>query len=970
MTPERWQRVEDLFHAASERPPADRARFLHDACAQDDTLRDEVESLLAQQEGGVLSDGLSAAAARVVGAASGSHAGRRLGPYVLGRLIGAGGMGEVYRAHDAKLGRDVAVKLLSAVSGRPALAGPRLARFEREARILAALSHPNIAAIYGLEEGDGMRGLVLELVEGPTLKERLASGALPLDTTLVIARQIADALSTAHQKGVVHRDLKPANIKITDRCVVKVLDFGLAKIDASDSGDAAAFPVLETSDGVVLGTVAYMSPEQARGQAVDKRTDVWAFGCLLYEMLTGTRPFRGETAADAVSAILGADPEWSRLPADTPSSLRRLLRRCLAKDPDRRLHDIADARIEIDDAIAGDRTTDDVAVAAARARTLWTVLPWLLSAVIATAAAGALLWSSVTPPAPRTPARAAIPLPPEISVFAIGRGSSVAVSPDGQRVVFAGIAGGRRQLFMRALDASEIVPIPGTDNGANPFFSPDGRWLGFTDNTPAGSLKTVPVEGGAAVTIVDSMGDGLTGFAVQSAVWALPDRILLSAINPRFRGLWSVPASGGSPERLTTPSEGEGVHVWHQPLPDGKTLLYTLWNNTGFDGGRIVVRSLEGGEPSVLVERASYGRVVSPDGRRGWLISARPEGLQASAFDLERLQVMGPVVPVLNGVLVNLSGGAQYSVSPSGLLAYVPGGLDEANKTAVWVDQQGMATDIGVIPGLGFQFRLSPDGKRLVRPGAGGTNRDLWVEDLERRGTPTRLTAGVVVNEPIWTPDGRRVIYVANGRLFWSAADGSGTQETLGTDSDDPIPGSVSRDGRTLAYHTTHAENGSDIWLLSLQGPRQSRLLLGTRFSEFRPRISPDGRWVAYKSNMSGAFEVYLTPITGGGRQIPVSKGGGHEPIWSPDGRELYYRTQPPETARGAMMAIAIDTARSDPVTGTPRVLFASTYQGNGDLSPDGRFLLLRPTPQESPSRFIQLVFNWFEELQARVPVP
>ena len=877
MTPERWRQIEELFHDARERAPEDQHAFLATACNGDSDLRREVTSLLTQPEETLLRDGVHAVAAAVIAPARGNHEGRRIGPFVLGSLLGAGGMGDVYRAHDAKLGRDVAVKILpeSLVANRE-----RRARSEREARILAALNHPNIAAIYGLEETDGLRGLVLELVDGLTLMEQLeATPALPVPEALAIVAQIARALEAAHSKGIVHRDLKPANIKVTPDGVVKVLDFGLAKMDPPDSAEPAAVPVLATMDGIVLGTVSYMSPEQARGLPVDKRADIWAFGCVLYEMLTGKRPFGGDSAADVLGAITSREPDWTQLPPDTPRRVHDVLRRCLTKDPSRRLHDVADARIVIDEARESPSLDEDSSASfggpgvAPPAGTTRPLVPWLLSGLLAVAT-GVALWLALSAPAVRdSPEHLAIPLPADISVFNVGRGSSVAVAPDGRRIIYAGIRDGRRQLYVRALGESATTPIAGTENATSPFFSADGRWIGFTDGAPGGSLKKVPVEGGAPFTIVDSMGDGLNGFAVQGSTWAADNTIVFSAINARSRGLWRVPAAGGVPARLTTPRDGELHHAWPQVLSNGEAVLYTVWNNTGFDGARIVVEALANGERTVLSERAGYGRVVSAGPRQAWLVYARPEALHAAPFDLEHLRVTGPAMPILEGVAVNMSGGAHFSVSDEGLLAYMPSTIDERIKTALWVTRDGIPSEIGVVPGLGFVYRLSPDGQRIARPQDTGPTRDLWVDDLERGGTPTRLTVGLMIHDPTWTPDGRWVIYASAGNLFRKAADGTGAEERLPANGSVQAVGSVSPDGKTLAYSAAMTESSQpDLWLMPLDPPGQPRPLLPTPFTEIKPEISPDGRWIAYQSNMSGAFEIYVAALAGGGRQFPVSR--------------------------------------------------------------------------------------------------
>ena len=967
MTPERLQRIEELFHAARERAPAERDAFVAAECGDDVPLRQEVHSLLAQQDGTLLRKGVGGVVG-VVMPTSGSHEGRALGAYVLGPLLGVGGMGEVYRARDTRLGRDVAVKILPEdVAQHP----ERLARFEREARILATLNHPNIAAIYGLEESDGLRGLVLELVEGMTLADRLGEGAPPakalaVHEALPLARQIAEALEAAHDKGIVHRDLKPANIKITPGGVVKVLDFGIAKIRSEQTGGPALPNVRETTEGIVLGTVTYMSPEQARGQPVDKRTDIWAFGCVLYEMVTGSRSFPGQSSADVLGAITTAEPDWSLLPADTPIRVRNLLRRCLTKDRARRLHDIADARIEIEDAIADPRAIAEVERARPIERRFFRLLPWMLVGVLATVSAVAVRYAMRAPAREAGGlARVSVPLPPDVSLFEIGRGSSVAISPDSRRIVYVGMASGRRQLYVRDVDGWDSTPIAGTQDAASPVFSPDGRWIAFTTLPNGGRLMRVPANGGPVLTVVDDMGDGRRGFAVQGVAWGADETIVFGALNPRSIGLWRVAASGGTPERVSEPGEGG---TWPQILLGGTHVIYTRPKRAGFD---VAVQSIAGGRHTILVEDASYGRVISPDGRAAWLVYARPQGLHAARFDLDRLRLAGPAVPILDGVQNNMSGGAHFAVSPDGLLAYIPGGLDEIHKTLLWVSRDGRAEEIGTIPGLGFQFSLSPNGRWLVRPDATlGGSRDLFVDDLLKRTTPRRVTDDTGASFPIWTPDGLRVIYSfgePNTNLFWRAADRSDSPERLTTSPSSQTPGSVSPDGSTLAYHETADGRPTDIWLLPLREPRQPRLFLGTPFAELDPRFSPDGRWLAYRSNMSGQFEIWVVPVDGGG-QFPVSRGGGDQVLWSLDGRELYYRNVPRQQA-GDIMAVTFDGTGKQPTIGVPRVLFRTLHQGNVEVAPDGRFLMVKGTRIESPSRVIQLVFDWFDDLRAKVPL-
>jgi len=964
VTPERWQRIEELFHAAQERPPEARQAFLTAACDGDESLQRDVESLLAQKDGTLFRDGLPAAAAALVSDAPRvSFEGRTLGSYTLGPLVGRGGMSDVYRARDPKLGRDVAVKILPGALARDP---ERLSRFEREARMLAALNHPNVGTIYGLEASDELYGLVLEFVEGATLAEKLAgragagarAGALDPAEAVDIARQIAAALAAAHRKGIVHRDLKPANIKITPEGTVKVLDFGLAKFDSRAVSALGATPPVETADGVVLGTIAYMSPEQARGRAVDRRTDIWAFGCVLFEMLTGARPFPGETAADVLGGIMRGEPDWTLVPDSVPPGVRDVLRRCLTKDLDARLSDIAAAGMDIESALRDPRAGVTQEATATTRSSGRRIVPW--AAAMLTAATAVVFWPAAANDPSGTLARMSIQLPEEVSVYAIGRGSSVAVSPDGQRVVWVAAIGASTQLYERPLDGYENSPIPGTEGGTNPFFSPDGRWIGFwVDDTlkVGGTLKKVPAAGGPVTTITD-------GAQYLGAAWVPDDTIVYAGAENE---LWRVAADGGPATQVTRRAEGELVHAWPQVLPGDAAIVYTIWNNSGFEGGRVAVRKLDGGEATILVESASYGRVVST-GEGAYLVFARPEGLFAAPFDLHDLHLSGPEVQIVDGVLVNLSGGAHFSFSPDGVLAYVPGGLNEVSKTFLWLDPSGTTTEAGSLPGVGFQYSISPDGGRLARPTAAGGNRNLWVDDLGR-GTSLPLTEAADVMYPIWTPNGERIIYTKGvpGDLFWRAADGSDGEERLTRSPNTQWAGSVSLDG-TLVYSERDPERGFDIWYMALTD-RQPRLFLGTPSHEANPRLSPDGRWLAYQSNVSGTVEIYIRSFPDAGDAVPVSRSVGSLPLWSPDGSTLYYRTGVPPAYSGAdMMAVSIDTSAPEPIVGTPRVLLPAPFQGNGDVAPDGRILLAKMTTRESPSRVIQVVLNWFEDLRARLP--
>jgi Tol biopolymer transport system component len=944
---ERWRQVEDLFHSVSELPEAERGAHLDRACGGDAELRREVESLLTARNGTLIDGGIARAAAHVI-RPRGQWQGRTLGAYELGQLIGVGGMGEVYLARDTKLGREVAIKMLP----EALTAGiDRRSRFEREARILATLNHPNIAAIYEVEEAGDVRALVLELVDGPTLAERLEASSGPrarglaIDEALDIARQIARACEAAHRKGIIHRDLKPSNIKIAKDGTVKVLDFGIAKFEDAAAPAPTRSGAPTTGEGAILGTVAYMSPEQARGFAVDRRTDIWAFGCVLYEMLTGSRSFPGDTSADIVGAIINLDPDWSLLPPATPERVRNLLRRCLAKGPERRYHDMADVRLELDESL------DPSAPARRR---LPALVGWVAAAIVVVAA-GALLWTERPPSnaGRRGPARVSIELPPDVAVYAIGRGSSVTLSPDGQRIVYVAVNGAGTRLMSRPLDAQESTPIAGTDNATNPFFSPDGRWIGFWSTR---TLRKVPAAGGVVMTVVE-------GASFLGTSWGTDDTIVYST-DPGSE-LWRVSAEGGGPRRVTVKARNGDIHSWPQLLPGNRSLLYTVWNNTGFEGARIVVQPLAGGDPKVLVERGSYGRVVV-DRDAAYLVFARVEGLFAAPFDVRFEQLTGAAFPVQDRVLTNMSGGAHFAVSTDGVLAFVPGTLYEADKTLLWVARDGTTTELPKMPGIGFQYRLSPDGRRIARPGAGGGGRDLWIDDLSGQSASIRLTFGEVTNTPTWTPDGRSVIYTAeDGNLFLRAADGTGEPRQLTTGPHQKEPGSVTPDG-TLVYHELDPKNGFDIWRLSLTGSPEPVAVVRTPRNEGAPKTSPDGRFVAYQSNISGRPEVYVASFPSGDNRVRVSQEGGLSALWSRDGGEVYYRG-PQSHGEGQMMAAAIGVVNGAPRAGPPVVLFPGPFQGSGDVGPDGRFFLVKQTTRESSTRVIQLVFDWFEDLRQKV---
>ncbi|MFN2387394.1 MAG: protein kinase [Thermoanaerobaculia bacterium] len=712
-------------------------------------------------------------------------AGHRVGSYEIVAPLGAGGMGEVYRARDMRLGRDVALKFLP-----PDMAaeGERLARFDREARLLASLSHPNIGVIHGLEESDGAPCLVLELIPGETLAERIAAGPLPLDEAVGVCRQIARAVEAAHQNGVLHRDLKPANIKITPDGTVKVLDFGLAKaFSAEGSWGVSHSPTITTGgtrDGVLLGTAAYMSPEQARGKPLDARSDVWSFGCVLYEALTGERAFPGDTVPDILAAVIHREPDWARLPAGTSLGVRRLLERCLRKDRDRRLHAIADARLELEEPWPDHEPTREEA---ARRPSGWRVaLPWVLAGLFALTALAALWIRNRDRAAAedRRSYRLQVALPPG-EKLAVDFRPSLAISPDGSLLAYAAERGGVSRLSVRPLEEKEAALLPGTEGASEPFFSPDGKWIGFF---AAGKLRKVPSGGGTPVTICEAVSG-------RGAAWLADDSIVFT---PNTRaGLWRVPAAGGTPQELTKPVVVSFDHRWAEPLRGG-SVLFTAWSWKAAYEERVLMYELGTGRTTEF-KNATSGRFVSP----GDLVYMKGGALFASAFDLENRKVTGPQRPLAETVFTTSNtGAAHFAFSRNGTLAYVPGGLP-TERTLVWRDHRGVETRLPAPPRAYMGIRLSPDGSRVAVAIEGPTT-DVWVHHVGQ-GTLTRLTFDGDNAHPIWRPDGKRLAYTSRrsggvSNLFWVPADGSGPPERL-TESDKPqVPTGFSPDGRFLVF--------------------------------------------------------------------------------------------------------------------------------------------------------------------------
>ena len=898
--------------------------------------------------------------------------GTRLGHYNVTALLGEGGMGQVWQATDTQLNRQVALKILpDAFAADP----DRLARFTREAQILASLNHPNIAAIYGMEEAEGTRALVLELVEGPTLADRISKGPIPLDEVLPIAKQIAEALEAAHEAGVIHRDLKPANIKVREDGTVKVLDFGLAKaFDPNPEGDPSQSPTLTaaaTQMGVILGTAAYMSPEQARGQTVDRRADVWAFGAVLYEMLAGRRAFEGEDVSDTLVSVFRDDPDWSRLSADVPARVRQAIQVCLQKDPKQRVRDVAAVRLAMEGAF-GTTASAPSEPTVAPSLPIWQRPVAIAGAVLASLAVGGIaVWTlgNGTVPAPSSK-RFTLTLPESDRLLG-GSGDMLALSPDGQTLVYVATRDGTRQLFRRPVDQFQATPMPGTEGAQDPFFSPDGQSVGFDAN---GAMLRVALVGGPAQTLTATP-------SFRGAVWGADDMIVygLYAAGP----LMQIPAAGGDPVVLFTPDDGRRAW-WPRALPDGDAVLFTLSEGANA-GGELHLLIRDTGEHRTLIPNAVAGRVLDT----GHLVFVRSGALWAVPFDRDRLDIVGNPVPVAEGVRVESGGAVQFALANDGSLVYIPGEVSIGNRRLVWVDPSGREEPLATPADNYVSLSLSPDGTRAavsILDGSG--NRDVWVSELAR-GTLTRQTTDDAFDgRPLWHPDGRRVAFQSdrNGQpeVFWQAADGSGTAErllTIDASVGDIVPYDWSPDGAALFVHALLPETGTDVGMVSIEGPGTWEPLIQTAANEGIPTISPNGRWLAYSSNETGRYEVYVVRFPElEGKQV-ISVGGGFFTNWSTDGSELIYLRGPsgaPEPE--AVMRVSLDIDEGDPpslIVGTPERLFDwRNYSPSSgryhDVSSDGqRFLMITPGGSDAGAgrAEINVVLNWTQELLERVPI-
>ena len=892
--------------------------------------------------------------------------GTRLGVYQITAPLGEGGMGQVWRARDTKLDRDVAIKVLPEAFAHDA---DRLARFTREAKTLAALNHPNIAHIHGLEENSGVTALVMELVEGDDLSQRIARGAIPLDEALPIAKQIAEALEAAHEQGIIHRDLKPANIKVRADGTVKVLDFGLAKaLDAHASSgavEAMNSPTITspamTQAGMILGTAAYMAPEQARGKTVDRRADIWAFGAVLFEMLSGTRVFEGEGIADTLGNVMKVDPDWQRLPVSIPPRVVQVVRACLQKNPKQRLDSAQGVRLALEGAFetVAPQTTAATASASRERRPLITALAVAVLGLIALAVP-AVRYLRQTPPAAPPETRVDLVTPATDSL------TDFALSPDGRQVVFVASGDGASRLWLRSLATTTAQPLAGTDGAQFPFWSPDGRSIGFFANS---QLKRIDLNGGPPQTLASASGNPRGGS------WNADGVILFAPSNggPLFR----VPASGGAPVAVNTPDQ-QPRHRFPSFLPDGRHFLFYALGTP--DTAGIYLGTLDAPDTHRLTAADAAGvSWASPSvPEDGWLLWVRAGTLVAQRLDLAQAALTGNPVTLADPVVVDATiNAAGVSVSASGLVAYHTGG--GSRQQLAWVDRSGQALGPLGAPDENNLLipSVSPDGQRVVVSRTVQGNTDLWLLDGART---SRFTFDAALDHfPLWSRDGTRIAFYSNrtgtGDLYVKAASGAGAEEALVASPQTKAASDWSGDGRFLLYSSVDPQTNLDLWVLPLDGGRTPWVFLKTPFNERHGTFSPDGRWVAYGSNESGRDEIYIRPFGGPaasgasagqvGGQWQVSTAGGIHPRWRRDGRELYYLAPNSE-----MMAAPITVTGATLAPGAPVPLFPTRIVGGGadagsrgrqyDVTRDGRFLI--NTVLDAAAAPITLIQHWNPE--------
>ena len=886
-------------------------------------------------------------------------AGTPLGPYKVLGPIGVGGMGEVYGARDPALKRDVAIKILP----RDLAADPdRLARFRREAQVLASLNHPNVAAVYGLHDaGDNMLALVMELVEGQTLAERIARGRLPVREVIAVGRQIAEALASAHEQGIVHRDLKPANIKIRPDDQVKVLDFGLAKaldprtgVGSGDRADGAGSGEYMTATGIVVGTGPYMAPEQVRGKGVDRRADIWAFGVVCWEMLTGSRPFEGETLSDVLGAVLHNEPDWSQLPPKTPPILRRLLRRCLEKNPRLRLDSATSVRLDLQEALDGNDTGN------VRPTRPW--IPWAVAGVATAAAALLMLSNSATE---QTPATHSAILKTELGADITLRddpGSAIALSPDGGTLVFVSAQTSvPSMLYVRRMDELDARPLEGTQNARSPFFSPDGQWIGFFADK---KLRRISASGGPALDICAAE-DARGGSWSDDGKWIVfaPEKT---------KGLLKVAATGGVPEPLTKVVSGEVTHRWPQVLPGSRHVLYTSSTKTDeWNDARLMVQALAGGEPKVL-QPGFYGRFVAS----GHLLFVQNATISAAPFDPQTLEPPGRSATVVDNIAADPStGGAQYSVADDGTLVFLQG---RKSTKAVSVVSMARSGSIGTLHDAPLDWtnpQVSPKGDRLAFDVHDGANRNIWILDLKSR-QKSQLTFDAGDNyKPIWTPDGTRVVFTSTrnraANLYWQPVDGAGPAQRLTTSANLQNAGSWDPSGAFLAYEEWRPGTGKDIFILPFDKatltPTKPILFVGEPDNQAEPVFSPDGRWVAFHGSTPTRTEVFVRSFKGEGRW-QISSGGGRDAAWfpTPAGGELVYFSTGDERIMTARYSVLGNSFRHEQPVPWSVIRF-------GRPPRDGRTFHLHPNGEHvvgvprSPMQ-MTIMFDLFGRLRRLVP--
>jgi serine/threonine-protein kinase len=898
-------------------------------------------------------------------------AGTRIGPYEITSPLGEGGMGVVYRAHDTKLGRDVAIKALPDAFANDS---DRLQRFQREAQVLASLNHPNIAQIYGLEESDKTRCIVMELVEGETLAERIRRGPIPVNEALNITKSICAAVEAAHEKGVVHRDLKPANVKMTPDGKIKVLDFGLAKaMERAPATTLSNSPTLSmgaTHPGVIIGTAAYMSPEQARARNADHRSDIFAIGCILYEMFTGRQAFGGDDVSVVLAAVIMRDPDLAALPVDVSVQTRELLRRCLEKDPKERWQAAGDLRIEIKNALAGSGEPAQASPATVSREGTWKLVA---AAAILAFAATVLMWAPWRTASPAAPLRISGDLGADVELVSTNNGNSgLALSPDGSTLAFVAAKDGSRQIYIRRLGQLQASPVAGTSGALSPFFSPDGQWLGFFAD---GKLKKISITGGAAVTLADAP-------APRGGSWGEDDHIVFHP-NP-LGGLLRVSSAGGTAEPLTKLGQGEQTHRWPQVLPGAKAVLYmSSPDGANSETSNIMIQPLPSGTPKVLIRGGYHPQYAAS----GHLLYIHEGTLFAAPFDLNRLEVTGPSVPAVEGVSALRGGGtAQFAISPTGAFTYLPGKNAVNDHPLLWMTHDGKTAPLRAMPFNWIHPHFSPDGQKLAIDIISGS-LDVWIYEWAR-DTLTRLTFDpglALAGNPVWTPDGKRIAFAserAKGReynLYWQRADGTGEVQRLTESSKSQYPSSFHPSGKYLAFEEATTPASSDLMILPIEGdetsgwkPGKPSVFLSTPANETEPMFSPDGRWIAYTSAESGRLEVFVRPFPGPGGKWQVSTGGGFEAVWSRTRRELLYRGLD-DRIMVASYTIEGDSFKAD----KPRLWSEQAILGLGrgprnfDLHPDGeRIAAAVPTgqPEEKLDK-VTFIFNFFDELRRIAPL-